>query len=202
MATLHENTLKFNAKMTVTNTGGNLSTDAGLVLVKEFLHSIGFEQLMEGTLDFPDDRLAPTHLNESILEQLIFQLTAGYDTESSANILRHDPFFQQMLEKVHWLHNPQYRVSGIESVKALMRLCNSKPSTKRCWIRYAYNAIQQKWCWIWIQPIVTPTATKRKRPSTPITKQPVIILSWHSTGSPRTFSRRNCVPEIHTAQPE
>jgi hypothetical protein len=43
MATLHENTLKFNQKMTVTNTGGNLSTDAGLILVKEFLHSIGFE---------------------------------------------------------------------------------------------------------------------------------------------------------------
>ena len=38
MATLHENTLKFNQKMTVTNTGGNLSTDAGLILVKEFLH--------------------------------------------------------------------------------------------------------------------------------------------------------------------
>ena len=34
MATLHENSLKFNAKMTVTNTGGNLSTDAGLVLYK------------------------------------------------------------------------------------------------------------------------------------------------------------------------
>jgi hypothetical protein len=47
MATLHENTQKFNQKMTVTNTGGNLSTDEGLVLVKEFLHSIGFEQLME-----------------------------------------------------------------------------------------------------------------------------------------------------------
>ena len=28
MATLHENTQKFNAKMTVTNTGGNLSADA------------------------------------------------------------------------------------------------------------------------------------------------------------------------------
>ena len=38
MATLHRNNLKFNTKMTVTNTGGNLSTDAGLVLAKEFLH--------------------------------------------------------------------------------------------------------------------------------------------------------------------
>jgi hypothetical protein len=77
MATLHENTLNFNKKMTVTNTGGNLSTDAGLVLVKEFLYSIGFEQLMEKELLFQDSRLLPTHSNETILEQLIFQLIAG-----------------------------------------------------------------------------------------------------------------------------
>ena len=54
---------KFNQKMTVTNTGGNLSTDAGLVLVKEFLYSIGFEQLMEKDLHFQDSRLSPTHSN-------------------------------------------------------------------------------------------------------------------------------------------
>ena len=111
--------------MTVTNTGGNLSTDAGLVLVKEFLHSIGFEQIMEDTLDFQDDRLAPTHSNESILEQLIFQLTAGYDTDASANILRHDPFFQQMLEKSALASQPTIsrfweRIS--ESPHALMQL--------------------------------------------------------------------------------
>ena len=125
MATLHENNLKFNTKMTVTNTGGNLSTDAGLVLVKEFLHSIGFEQIMEDTLDFQDDRLAPTHLNESILEQLIFQLIAGYDTDVSANILRHDPFFQQMLEKSALASQPTIsrfwdRIS--ESPNALVQL--------------------------------------------------------------------------------
>ena len=70
--------------MTVTNTGGNLSTDAGLVLIKEFLHSIGFEQLIEKELHFQDSRLSPTHSNETILEQLIFQLIAGYDTDASA----------------------------------------------------------------------------------------------------------------------
>lgn len=84
--------------MTVTNTGGNLTTDTGLILDKEFLHSIGFEQLMEQKLHFQDNRLSPSHSNESILEQLIFQLIAGYDAHASANILRHDPFFQQILE--------------------------------------------------------------------------------------------------------
>jgi hypothetical protein len=125
MATLHENTLKFNQKMTVTNTGGNLSTDAGLVLVKEFLYSIGFEQLMEKELHFQDSRLLPTHSNETILEQLIFQLIAGYDTDASANILRQDPFFQQMLEKSTLASQPSLsrfwdRIS--ESPDALVQL--------------------------------------------------------------------------------
>lgn len=108
MASSHENTLKFNTKMTVTNTGGNLSTDAGLVLVKEFFHSIGFERLMGETIDFKDGRLAPTHLNESILEQLIFQLTASYNTDASANILRRDPFFKQILEKTILASKPTF----------------------------------------------------------------------------------------------
>ena len=36
MATLQEKRINFNPKLTVSNTGGNLSTDAGLILVKEF----------------------------------------------------------------------------------------------------------------------------------------------------------------------
>ena len=125
IATLHENTLNFNKKMTVTNTGGNLYKDAGLVLVKEFLYSIGFEQLMEKELHFQDSRFLPTHSNETILEQLIFQLIAGYDTDASANILRHDPFFQQMLEKSTLASQPSLsrfwdRIS--ESPDALLQL--------------------------------------------------------------------------------
>ena len=73
MATLHENTLDFNKKMMVTYTGGKLSTDAGLVLVKEFLYSIGFEQLMDKELHFQDSPLLPTHPNKTILEQQIYQ---------------------------------------------------------------------------------------------------------------------------------
>ena len=99
MATLHENTLKYNQKMTVTNAGGNLSRDAGLALINEFLHPIGFEQLMEKELHFQDSRLSPTHSNETILELLFFQLIAGCDTDASANILRQVFFFLQMLEK-------------------------------------------------------------------------------------------------------
>ena len=177
MATLHENTLNFNKKMTVTNTGGNLSTDAGLVLVKEFLYSIGFEQLMEKELHFQDSRLLPTHSNETILEQLIFQLIAGYDTDASANILRHDPFFQQMLEKSTLASQPSLsrfwdRIS--ESPDALLQL---QALNQAMLDKVRIQRMQQNWFWIWIPHIVTPTAIKKKRPLTHIIKQPVIIRS-------------------------
>lgn len=42
MATLQEKYVKFNSKMVVSNTSGNLSSDAGLILVKEFMDSLGF----------------------------------------------------------------------------------------------------------------------------------------------------------------
>ena len=47
MATLHEKNVKFNSKMTVSNTGGNLSTDSGLILVKEFMDSLNFSDLSQ-----------------------------------------------------------------------------------------------------------------------------------------------------------
>lgn len=99
MATLQQNTLNFNPKMTVTNTGNKLTTDVRLVLVKEFLHSIGFGQLMKENLCFQDDRCYHRHSNQTLLEQLVFQLVAGYDAAVSANILRHDSFFQEIFGK-------------------------------------------------------------------------------------------------------
>ncbi len=47
MATLQEKRINFNPKLTVSNTGGNLSTDAGLILVKEFMDSLGFLELVK-----------------------------------------------------------------------------------------------------------------------------------------------------------
>ena len=85
--------------MTVTNTGGNLSTDSGLVLVKEFMGTIGFSQLARELLTFHDKRRYWLHDNISVLEQLLFQLIAGYPADSSANLLKEDPIFRLVLDK-------------------------------------------------------------------------------------------------------
>lgn len=90
---------KIHLKMMVTNTGGNLSTDSGLVLVKEFMDSIGFSELAKQLLHVKDNRLYCSHDNLSLLEQLLFQLIAGYPADSSANLLKEDPIFRLALDK-------------------------------------------------------------------------------------------------------
>ncbi|UJF16043.1 IS1380 family transposase [Jeotgalibaca sp. MA1X17-3] len=99
MATLQEKHVNFNSKMTVTNTGGNLSTDSGLVLVKEFMGAIGFSELARELVTFHDKRRYWLHDNISVLEQLLFQLIAGYPADSSANLLKEDPIFRLVLDK-------------------------------------------------------------------------------------------------------
>lgn len=67
LATLHENHLDFNS-----NTGGNLSTDSGLILAKEFMHKINFTKTFKETLSIKDNRFYYKHANHSIIEQVIF----------------------------------------------------------------------------------------------------------------------------------
>ncbi|EPN9378939.1 IS1380 family transposase [Enterococcus lactis] len=99
MATLQEKRVNFNSKLVVNHTGGNLSTDSGLILVKEFMDSIGFSKLAAHFLTFQDNRSYWIHDNISLLEQLLFQLIGGYPADSSANSLKEDPVFQLVLEK-------------------------------------------------------------------------------------------------------
>lgn len=97
MISLHKNQVKFNSNIIISHTGGRLSSDSGLVLVKEVMDTFKFSDLAKSLLDIKDNRAYYTHDNLAILEQLIMQLIAGYSADSSANLLRQDPVFQMVL---------------------------------------------------------------------------------------------------------
>lgn len=63
------------------------------------MHLLDFDHLINQYLWLHDTRACFKHSNTSILEQMILQLTAGYDTDSAANILSNDPIWQLLLEK-------------------------------------------------------------------------------------------------------
>lgn len=50
MVTLQEKSVKFNQNIFVSHTGGNLSSDSGLMLVKEFMDALEFSELAEKKL--------------------------------------------------------------------------------------------------------------------------------------------------------
>ncbi|TAR30657.1 IS1380 family transposase, partial [Lactiplantibacillus plantarum] len=54
MATLPEKRVNFNPKLHISHTGGELSTDAGLVLVKELMAQLNFTTLAYQLVHFDD----------------------------------------------------------------------------------------------------------------------------------------------------
>jgi len=99
MISLHKNQVKFNLNITISHTGGRLSSDSGLVLVKELMNTFGFSELTKQHIHIKDNRAYYTHDNLATFEQLIMQLIAGYSADYSANPLRQDPVFKAVLDR-------------------------------------------------------------------------------------------------------
>ncbi|TKN43230.1 IS1380 family transposase, partial [Enterococcus faecium] len=74
----HKKHVKFNSNITISHTGGQLSRDSGLVLVKELMNIFGFSELAKQHIHNEDERAYFTHDNLTILEQFIMQLIPGY----------------------------------------------------------------------------------------------------------------------------
>ena len=96
MVTLQENAVKFNSNLIVSHDGGRLSSDSGLILINELMDAFQFTQLSKKIVRFNDSRKYWTHTNHKLLKQLVLQIVAGYNTDSAANILQHDPVLQTL----------------------------------------------------------------------------------------------------------
>ncbi len=101
MVTLQENAVKFNNDLIVSHDGGRLSSDSGLILIDELMDAFKFTQLSEAIVLFKENRKYWMHSNHKTLKQLVLQIIAGYDTDSAANLLQHDPVLQTLLPDGH-----------------------------------------------------------------------------------------------------
>jgi hypothetical protein len=82
MCSLLEKSLNFNSKIKINFEGGDLTSDAGLVLYKEFDDKIGFSKVIRENLYVEDSSAdARIHKNEDIAIQRIYQKIAGYNTD-------------------------------------------------------------------------------------------------------------------------
>lgn len=90
--------LKSNRQIKINFDGGDLSSDAGLLLIKEFAAKIGFLKLIKKEFK-TNDKSVRFHKDDENLMQMIYQVISAYFEDDCADELTLDPVFNAILEK-------------------------------------------------------------------------------------------------------
>ena len=76
-----------------------LSSDAGLLLIKEFVRKLGIDNLLGKVFKTNDSALFRYHTDQKNLLQMIYMIIAGYFEDDTSDELTNDPVFKSVLEK-------------------------------------------------------------------------------------------------------
>ncbi len=98
MDILNTLTLKSNRQIKINFDGGDLSSDAGLLLIKEFTAKIGFTKLIKKKFK-TNDTSVRFHKDDGNLMQMIYQIMSAYFEDNCADELTLDPIFNAIFEK-------------------------------------------------------------------------------------------------------
>jgi hypothetical protein len=80
--------------------GGRLSSDAGLVLLKDPDEQLGLTRALAAVLQDPRDPRRVHFTLHDLLKQRVLQIAAGYEDANDATTLRHDPIFKLLLGRL------------------------------------------------------------------------------------------------------
>lgn len=99
MHSLKDIQLKCNKQFIVNFDGGELSSDGGLLMLKEFLYILGFEKLLRNNFKTNDHASFRIHKDDENLLQMIYQIFGTYYQDNCADELRQDPVLSAVLGK-------------------------------------------------------------------------------------------------------
>lgn len=91
--------LESNRQIKINFDGGDLSSDAGLLLIKEFVSKLGIDKLLSLSFKTKDSALFRYHTDKENLFQMIYMIIAGYFEDDASDELINDPVFKAVLEK-------------------------------------------------------------------------------------------------------
>lgn len=90
--------LQCNSKIKINFNGGDLSSDSGLLLIKEFAHKFGFDKHIS-QFETDENDILRRHKDCQNLAQLVYQILAGYFNDNDADELTNEPVFKSILCK-------------------------------------------------------------------------------------------------------
>src|SRR5712691_124579 len=80
--------------------GGRLSSDAGVVLLKDIDDQLGLTRALAAVLSDRRDARRIHFTPEDLRKQRVFHIAAGYEDANDSNTLRDDPIFKLMLDRL------------------------------------------------------------------------------------------------------
>ena len=86
--------------------GGTLSSDGGVLFLREIETHVGIIRRFAEALDDPRDARYTDHSYEEMLSQRIFQMACGYEDANDCTPLRHDPAFKAACGRLPILGEP------------------------------------------------------------------------------------------------
>ena len=99
MNIVNTSALESNRKIKINFDGDDLSSDAGLLLIKEFVSKLGIDRLFSHSFKTNDSALFRYHTDKENLLQMIYMIIAGYFEDDASDELTNDPVFKAVLEK-------------------------------------------------------------------------------------------------------
>ena len=131
MSILNTISLESNKQIKINFNGGDLSSDGGLLLVKEFAARVGLIKLVNKLFKTNDHTNCRIHTDPDNLMQMVYQIIAAYFEDDCADELTKDPVFTAILGKDKLASQPTLsrfwnRMDGdtlaqIEEINAKMR---------------------------------------------------------------------------------
>ena len=99
MSILNTISLESNKQIKINFNGGDLSSDGGLLLVKEFAARVGLIKLVNKLFKTNDHTNCRIHTDPDNLMQMVYQIIAAYFEDNCADELTKDPVFTAILGK-------------------------------------------------------------------------------------------------------
>ena len=91
--------LESNRQIKINFDGGDLSSDAGLLLIKEFVSKLGIDKLIGKEFKTNDSAVFRFHTDRDNLLQMLYMIIAGYFEDDTSDELTNDPVFKAILDK-------------------------------------------------------------------------------------------------------
>ena len=91
MNIVNEMSLNCNTNISINFDGGSLSSDSGMLLVKDFIHKIGLDHIVKKMFHTNDTATFRIHTDDENLLQTIYQIIAGYFEDDRCDDLKNEP---------------------------------------------------------------------------------------------------------------